>query len=174
MTDNNPVVRDFIIPLDRYPHLQETQTIHDAVEILSQFCCGANERLRYSTVFITNHQQQLVGKLNMQDLLVALDARFADGQKTGKFEGKEAEYPNLTILWEDSFFIECRKKKELFLKDLMKPITRTIKTDDSLVKALTIMLHGNDQVLPVLDQDSIVGIIRLEEMFQAICAACQL
>ncbi len=173
MTTSNPVVRDFIIPLDRYPHLQETQTMHDAVESLSQFCCGANERLRYSTVFITNHQHQLVGKLNIQDLLLAFDDRFADGQ-TGKFEGKEAEYPNLTILWEDSFFIECRKKKERFLKDLMKPITRTIKADDSLVKALTIMLHGDDQVLPVIDNEAIIGVIRLEEMFKAICAACQL
>lgn len=173
MTVNNPVVRDFIIPLENYPHLQETQTIHDAVESLGQFCCGANEHLRYSTVFVTNHHQQLVGKLNLRDLLVALDDRFADSQ-TGKFEGKEAEYPNLTILWEDSFFIECRKKKELFLKDMMKPVTRIIKADDSLVKALTIMLHGDEQVLPVIDNEAIIGVIRLEEMFKAVCAACKL
>ncbi|MEK6202058.1 MAG: CBS domain-containing protein [Desulfobulbaceae bacterium] len=174
MATDNPVVRDFIIPLERYPHLQETQTLHDAVETLENFSCGENERLRYSTLFIINHQNQLVGKLNLQDLLIALDDRFVTIPKAAGFEGKGDEFPNLAILWEDSFFIECAKKKNLFLKDLMRPVSRIVKADDPLVKALSIMLHGDDQVLPVLDGDSIAGVIRLEEMFKAVCSSCKL
>lgn len=174
MTVSNPVVRDFIIPLDRYPHLLETQTLHDALETLTDFSCGANERLRYSTIYITNHEQQLVGKITLQDMLMALDDRFAEAKKAGKFEGKGTEYPNLTILWEDSFFIECSKKKDIFLKNVMRPVTRLVKADDSLVKAISIMLYGNIEVLPVLDGDSIIGVIRLEELFRAICSACKI
>jgi len=174
MTVHNPVVRDFIIPLDRYPHLLETQTLHDAFETLTDFSCGTNDRLRYSTLFITNHEQQLVGKITLQDMLMALDDRFAEAKKAGKFEGKGTEYPNLTILWEDSFFIECGKKKDIFLKNVMRPVTRFVKADDSLVKAISIMLYGNIEVLPVLDEDSIIGVIRLEELFRAVCSACKI
>ncbi|MBW6521493.1 MAG: CBS domain-containing protein [Desulfoarculaceae bacterium] len=174
MTAHNPVVRDFIIPLDRYPHLLETQTLHDAFETLTDFSCGANDRLRYSTIFITDHEQQLVGKLTLQDMLMALDDRFSEAKKAGKFEGKGDEYPNLTILWEDSFFTECAKKKDVFLKNVMRPVTRLVKADDSLVKTIAIMLYGNIEVLPVLDGDSIIGVIRLEELFRAVCSACKI
>jgi Mg/Co/Ni transporter MgtE len=174
MATDNPVVRDLFIPLERFPHLLETKTIHDAVATLTHFACGENERLRYSTLFVINQQNQLVGKLNLQDLLTALDKRLVDIPKVAGFEGQGAEYPNLAFLWEDSFFVECAKQKDVLLKDIMRPVNRIAKADDPLVKALSLILNSRDQVIPVLDGDEIVGILRLEEIFTAVCTSCKL
>ncbi|MFH1216896.1 MAG: CBS domain-containing protein [Pseudomonadota bacterium] len=174
MTADNPVVRDFVIPLERYPHLQETKTIHDAVEIILSFNCGGNERLRYSELFVLNEQNQLVGRMSLRDILKGLDRRLVEVPAVKEFEGKGAEYPNLAFLWEESFFVECSRKKDAPLKGFMSPVERMVKADDSLVKALSVILHGVDQVLPVIDGDEVIGVIRLEEIFKAVCRYCKL
>lgn len=175
MAADIPVVRDFIIPLERYPNLLETKTLHDAVETLLSFACGENDRLRYSAIFVLNEENQLVGKATLQDLLRGLDKRLVEVPGVASFEGKGAEYPNLAVLWEESFFVECAKKKDVPLKELMVPIERMVKADDSLVKALSILLHHpDDQALPVIDGGTVVGAIRLEEIFKAVCSCCKL
>nr|MBF0220707.1 CBS domain-containing protein [Desulfobulbaceae bacterium] len=171
MAAENPIVRDFIIPIDRYPHLRETQTLSDAVQVLMSHTCGENEYLRYAGILVLNEKNQLVGGLNLQDILRALDKRFALPKG---HEGKAGEYPNLAILWEDSFFHKCSEKKDIAISDFMVPTKKIVKGDDPLLKALSIMLHGNEVVLPVKEEGSIIGVIRLEEIFLALCGVCKL
>ncbi|MBA3016259.1 MAG: CBS domain-containing protein [Proteobacteria bacterium] len=174
MTADTLVVKDFIIPLDRYPHLSDTQTLHDAVEIIQTFTCGPSDRLRYSELMVINDQNQLVGRVTLQDILQGLDQRLVDVTKVKKFEGQSVEYANLSILWEDSFFVECAKKRITPIKDLMSPATRFVKGEDPLLKALAMLLHSNDVIMPVVDDGRVVGVIRLEEIFKAISSRCQL
>ena len=174
MAPENPVVRDFIIPLARYPHLLETKTLSDAVEVLLSFTFGENERLRYSAVLVINDKNQLVGRATLQDLLRGLDKHFAVNHQVKGFEGKSTDFRNLAILWEDSFFAECSKKMGTPLKDVMSPVPLLINADDPLVAALSIMLHTNDWVLPVVEEGAIIGVIRLEEIFKTLCSCCRL
>ncbi|MBU0729815.1 MAG: CBS domain-containing protein [Proteobacteria bacterium] len=172
--DNHPVVKDYIIPLARYPHLKETQTLHDAVQAIQEFTCGENNRLRYSEMLVVNERNQLVGRLSIENILEGLDKRLVEVPKVKGFEGKGGEYPNLSILWEDSFFMKCTEKKDEQIKGFMTPTDRLVKGSDSLLKALSIMLHTKEVILPVSDQERIIGVIRLEEIFKAICSVCKL
>jgi len=56
----------------------------------------------------------------------------------------------------------------------MMPIQHIVKGRDPLLKALSIMLHSNEVVLPVVEDGAVVGVIRLEEIFTAICGVCRL
>lgn len=174
MTADTLVVKDFIIPLDRYPHLGDTQTLHDAVEIIQTFTCGPSDRLRYSELMVINDQNQLVGRVTLQDILRGLDQRLVDVPNVKEFEGQSVEYANLSILWEESFFVECSKKGVVPIRDLMSPAKRFVRGDESLLKALAMLLHSNDVIMPVVDNGQVSGVIRLEEIFKAISGRCQL
>ncbi len=171
MTAENPVVRDFIVPIDKYPQVTESQTLGDAVQTLMAATCGDNGRLRYSGLLVVDDKYQLVGRLNLQTILQTYDKRLAPAKG---HQGKDGEYPNLAILWEDSFFSKCAEKKDTPIGDFMVATKKMVKAEDSLLKALSIMLHSNEQVLPVVDNGSIIGVIRLEEIFTAISSVCKL
>ena len=172
MTSNNPVVRDFIVPIDSYPHLKETQSLSDAVQTLLSFAGDENGRIRFRGLLVVGEGNQLVGCLNLQTILRALDKRMADIPES--YGGKGGEYPDLAILWEDSFFSRCSEKRDTLIRDCMMPTQHIVNGEDPLLKALSIMLHSNEVVLPVVEDGAIVGVIRLEEIFTAICSVCML
>jgi CBS domain-containing protein len=174
MASDNPVVRDLIIPLKDFPHLNETQTLHDAVEVLLSYKCGEYERIRYAEILILNDQNKLCGRARLQDILLSLDPRLKEASKVKGFEGKSSGFLDLVILWEDSFFVECRKWSHIPIKNLMSPIKYTVKGGDPVLKALAIMTNTQNFVLPVVDEGRILGVIRLKEIFAAITARCKI
>jgi len=173
VTADIPVVRDHLIPIAKYPSLKETQTLSEAVQVILSYTCG-NDRLMFSEILVLNDQNQLVGHLNLQSILKALDKRLADIPEVKGHEGKGAQFPNLSILWEDSFFHTCPLKRDIPIRDVMQSTHRYVKSGDSLIKALSIILQSHEDALPVMENDSIIGVIRLEEIFKAICCSCNL
>ena len=174
MASDNPVVRDLVIPLEDFPHLNENQTLHDAVEVLLSYTCGEYNRIRYAELLILNDRNQLSGRVTLQNILLNLDPRLKEASKVKGFEGKGAGFLDLIILWEDSFFVECRKWSHILIKDLMSPIKHIVKGSDPVLKALAIMTNTQNLVLPAIDEGRIIGVIRLKEIFKAITARCKI
>ena len=174
MASDNPVVRDLVIPLEDFPHLNENQTLHDAVEVLLSYTCGEYNRIRYAELLILNDRNQLSGRVTLQNILLNLDPRLKEVSKVKGFEGKGAGFLDLIILWEDSFFVECRKWSHILIKDLMSPIKHIVKGSDPVLKALAIMTNTQNLVLPAIDEGRIIGVIRLKEIFKAITARCKI
>ena len=115
-----------------------------------------------------------MGQLNLQSILKALDKRLADIPEATGHEGKSAQFPNLAILWEESFFHTCALKRDIPVRDVMHKANRYVRSDDSLIKALVIILQSHADILPVMDNGSVIGVIRLEEIFKVICDSCNL
>jgi CBS domain-containing protein len=174
MASDKPVARDLAIPLERYPHLNEQHSLHDAVAAIQTYTYGENERLRYDELLVFNDRIQLSGLVTLQDILQCLHPRLKEAPKDKKFEGKASEFPDLTILWEDSFFNECTKMSSISIKDCMSPIKHVVKGGDPVLKALAIMLSTKSSVLPVVDEGHVIGVIRLKEIFKEITAKCSL
>lgn len=165
-------VGDHAIPLDVYPHLREDQTLHEALRAMQTIPC--EERIRFSELLILNEQEQLIGRVTVREILQGLEPRLLREEETRTFEGFEAEYPNLAILWEDSFFEQCHKQAAQPIKEFLSPIKTVVKASDPLLKALYIMMHTKENNLPVLEGDRVVGMIRIEEIFAAVCGHYQL
>ena len=174
MASDNPVVRDLVIPLKDFPHLTETQTLHDAVEVLLSYTCGKYGRIRYAELLILNDRNQLSGRVTLQNILLNLDPRLKEASNVKGFEGKGSGFLDLIILWEDSFFVECRKWSHIPIKDLMSPIKHIAKGSDPVLKALAIMTNTQSFVLPVVDEGHIIGVIRLKEIFTTLTARCNI
>jgi len=163
---------DFAIPLEMYPHLREDQTLDEAIAVLRSFTC--EDQLQFSELMILNDQEQLIGRVTVREILQGLEPRLLKKKKELEFEGLEADYPNLAILWEDSFFKQCRTRGGRPIKEFMSPIKTTVKATDPLLKVLYIMMHENENNLPVLEKKKIVGVVRSKEVFAAVCLRCQL
>lgn len=169
MNKKTSVIRDIIIPLDRYPHLNENQTLQEAIQAFLSFRAGQEDRLLYAGLLVVNDQNQLVGKLSLIDIMHGLVPRLVDATRVEKFEGKDAEYPNLAFLYEEKTFAECGNNQQKPVKPLLQAIDFSLPADTHILKALIMMSHRNDFNVPVIDNGTIIGILRLEEIFNAMC-----
>jgi CBS domain-containing protein len=163
------VIRDIVIPLDRYPHLSENQSLQEAIETFRTFRAEQQSHPCYAGLLVVNDQNQLVGKLSLIDIMHGLAPRLVDASKVDKFEGKDTEYPNLAFLYEDSTVAECGKNQQKPVKPLLQAIDFSLPADTHILKALVMMTHRNDFNVPVIDDGNIIGILRLEEIFNAMC-----
>jgi CBS domain-containing protein len=164
------LVKGLVIPMKRFPHVNEDQNLNEAVKVLRGHTCGDEQRMRYSDILVINANHELVGRVNIPSIVKGLDPNMA--QMFKGYEGKPGEFPNLAILWGDSFFDECNIRFHKNIKEFMTELPTPVKETESAMKALSIMLAHNETVLPVLSGDAVIGVIRLEEIFSAIVRRC--
>jgi CBS-domain-containing membrane protein len=163
------VIRDVVIPLGHYPQINENQTLREAIQTFMAFRDGTQERLRYAGLLVVNDQNQLVGRLSLIDIMQGLVPHLVDATKVKKFEGKDTEYPNLAFLYEEKTFAECGENQQKSVKGLLQAIDFSLPADTHILKALVMMSHRNDFNVPVTENGNIVGLLCLEELFNAMC-----
>lgn len=168
METQNSSIRNLIIPIEHYPHLNENQTLQEAIESFISFRAGQHERLHYSILFVVNDMNELVGKLFLMDIMQGLAPQLFESSKTKKY-GKEGEYSDLVFLYEKSTFAECGKNRNTPIKPLVHKINFSLPAHTHILKALVMMSNRNDFDVPVTDNGSIIGVLRLEEIFMAMC-----
>ncbi len=164
------LVKGLLIPMKRFPHVQEDRSLQQAVAVLRDFTCGENERMRYSEMMVISTEHKLVGRVSIQSILRGLDPNLSQAVKG--YQGQSGEFPNLAILWGNSFFSGCNISFGKNIKDFMTPLPAAVKDTESALKALSIMLTHNETVLPVVSGNEVVGVIRLEEIFDAVVKRC--
>lgn len=169
METKNSVIRELVIPIARYPHLNESQTLQEAIQSFTSFRAGQQERLHYNMLFVVNDQNQLVGRMFLMDIMHGLAPRLMEATKVDKFDGKEGEYPDLAFLHDMSTFAECGRNRDKPIKPLIHAIEFSLPADTHILKALVMMSNRNDYDVPVTENGTIVGVLRLEEIFMAMC-----
>ncbi len=169
MDTKKSTIRDLVIPIERYPHLNENQTLQEAIQSFMSFRAGQQERPHYSVLFVVNELNQLVGKLFLMDIMHGLAPGLLKGTKVEKFEGKEGDFLDLVPLYETSTFSECGKNRDKPIKPLVHPIDFSFPADTHILKALVRMSKRNEFDIPVTDDGTIIGVLRLEEIFMAMC-----
>ncbi|MCL6638331.1 MAG: CBS domain-containing protein [Firmicutes bacterium] len=155
-------VRDLMIPVADYSSVSVNNTVKEAITVLRKSFCNleTGECHGHRSVLVFDDENRLVGLLNFRALLLAIEPRFL------KFEGGPA-------LFKEGFFTE-RSKEEAGkkVKDIMQPIDLiTVDADDSLLKAVHLMLKHKLGTLPVLEDGMVVGMIRNNEVFNEIAKA---
>jgi len=174
MATDLPKIRDILIPIERYPHLNENKTLKEAVAELKAYTAGVMNRLRYDVLLVVNDKNQLVGKVSLVDIMKALFPSLFETMKVEKFEGKGSSFPNLAILLEDTATKECSLRAGKPVKDFMSHDDFFLQADTQILKTLSIMLSSGNNNIPVIDDKKVIGVIRLEEIFLALCSHCNI
>ena len=155
-------VKDIMIPIADYSSVSVNNTVKEAIAVLQKSFCNLDtgECHGHRSVLVFDDKNRLVGLLNFRALLLAIEPRFL------KMEGGPT-------LFKEGFFTERSKEEaEKKVKDIMQHLELiTINIDDSLLKAVHLMLKHKLGTLPVLEGDMVVGMVRNNEVFNEIAKA---
>ena len=169
----NTTVKDLIIPLEQFPHVQSEAPVHEAVGLLFSHVNG-NGRLQYDELLVINADNQYVGRLTVRSILTCyFPSLFATGDKQ-IFAGKQAKFTDLAILMENSFQGECKRQGALPVRDYMAPPLKSIKANLHPLHAAEIMMAENETCLPVVEDDGLIGLVRLIDLFRTLASSCSL
>ena len=169
----NTTVKDLIIPLEQFPHVQSEAPVHEAVGLLFSHVNG-NGRLQYDELLVISADNQYVGRLTVRGILTCyFPTLFATGDKQ-IFAGKKEKFSDLAILMEDSFQAECKRQGALPVRDYMAPPLKSIKANLHPLHAAEIMMAENETCLPVSEDDGLIGVVRLIDLFRTLASSCSL
>ena len=173
----NYVVKDLMVPLSEYATVREGSTLFEAVEALEK----AQEeydhsQYRHRAVLVMNARGLVIGKLSHLDALRALEpiADEANGI-TGLAEfGFSAKFVRKLSLKQrlgaESLETLCRRGRDLKVEACMQATVEgeCIDEETSLDIAIHQLVFGNHLSLLAMRDGSIVGILRLSDVFAAV------
>ena len=145
-------IKDMVIPLSEYPHLPYWATLREAIV---QF--NAAYEIGHHTVLVFDEAYKLVGILLQKDVLKGLEPKFAQHYEDG-----------VPIFWDELLQTGSEKRLARPVKELMSEVKATIDIDDSILKASHIMLQEDNYLLPVMEGDKLIGVLRMDELFHDI------
>lgn len=161
---NNKKAGELMVPISEYPHIGENAAIKDAFSILRK---NFGEGRDYFSILVLNEQEQLKGVIDLSDLIRAVEPGFLK-VKSDIYQGVSHEYPALTFIWQEMFSEKCREEAGKPVKEIMASVHATITLEDSIAKIAYLLLMTKSRILPVLDKEKVIGVVRLVDVFNEI------
>jgi predicted transcriptional regulator len=156
---------DIMIPLDEYPHIPYWLTLRQAIaefdksEIVTS---GKVSRTRFVLVF--DEEYQLLGTVRRRDILRGLEPDFL---KDKPLRDRKMLFNKdvFAIYSFDKLVDGVRKQADMPVKDVMMPIVVTVDSKDHIIKAMYEMVDHNVSIIPVVDEEKVVGVLRSNDVF---------
>ena len=155
-------VKDLMIPLEDYPHIPYWFTLRQAMAIVREAAIKFEGAFEPRAVLVFDEKYQLMGMLTLRDIIKGLEPRFL--QETGLIKMD----PSLTVLVGDLFGPGLKEASQKPVSEVMSPIKVTIQGSDPIAKALFLMIKENVGMMPVIQDNKVVGMIRLSDLFKEI------
>ena len=148
-------IEDVTIPLGECPHMPHWGTLKEAIVLLNV----AHEP-GHNIVLVFDESYNLVGILSQTAILKGLNAR------KGGIKKKKS-----TISWETLLGGKAEEQLSRPVKDFMAKVKVTVDASEGILKAAQIMLREDSLLLPVMDRDKVVGVVRIGDLFHHISNA---
>ena len=172
-------VKDLMVPLSEYATVTEDATLYDAVlslEEAQEKFEDKHTRYRHRAILMLDKNGNVVGKLSQLDVLRALEPKYQDMiQGEGShWYGFTKQFMKSTLedynLFANPLDDICRKAGEQPVKRFMQTPTEGeyISEEATLEAAIHQLILGNSQSLLVTQDEKIVGILRLTDVFAAV------
>ena len=145
-------VKDLVIPLTDYPHMPYWGTLKEAIVQLNVVY-----ETGHNTVLVFDESYKFVGILLQRDILRGLEPKFVRHFKRG--------FP---VSWDDLLKSEGQKRLARPVKEFMSGVAATVDAQDSILKASHIMLGEDAYLLPVMEGDKLIGVVRMGDLFHEI------
>ncbi|MBD3403425.1 CBS domain-containing protein [candidate division GN15 bacterium] len=165
---------DIMIPLDQYPHIPYWFTLRQAIaEIEMSTLDRAGRKSLPRALLVFDEKYELVGVLRRRDILGGLEPRFlrkksADGQKAWWDIDLD---PNLVDLSDGASTDDMQRRAATPVEEFMQPIGDTVDVSDPLAKVVYKMLNTDVALLPVLDDQKVVGVVRSVDVFHEVAGS---
>ncbi len=167
------LVEDIMVPLEEYPCIPETLTLCGAIREMSvQILRKKQATLPRMALVFDESFSKLLGVLRRRDIMRGFEPRF---MLSGSFEYQRKLFnveidPNLAELSHDKTVAGIRKRAQRLVGNYMIPIKATINHDDHIMKAIYEMVNQDTSLLPVIKNDSVIGVVRSVDLLSELVA----
>lgn len=154
-------ITDIMVPLEEHPRIPHTSTIGDALNVIRNHLHDG-----YRHVLVYDHDSLVpVSVFTIKSILKAMATDFLQISKPSGYEGYAVEYDeSLAVFWQESFFVECRKVSQIPLSAISTRKIITVDADAPLTKALSRMIKNDVNMLPVLKDGVVIGVVHLSSI----------
>lgn len=160
-------VADLMIPLEDYPHVPYWFTLRQATAIVREAAIKFKGTFEPRPVLVFDEKHQLLGILTLRDIIRGLAPKFLQGA-VGKLRAAFDLDSALSGLEADLSALRLKEVSQTAVSEVMSPIKVTVGAGDSLAKALFLMIKEDVGRMPVMQEQKVVGIIRLSDLFREI------
>lgn len=179
-------VEELMVPLEEYATVDQESTVREAVLALENAQNGYHKReYKHRAILVTDGRGRIVGKLSMLDVIRSLEPRYKQmgdfGHTTaiGFGDGFVRSMIDQYGLWQQPLEDVCERAARLEVRDVMYTPEEEefVEADASLSEAIHQLVTGHHQSLLVTREGEVVGVLRLADVFTAICnviKACRL
>ena len=155
-------IRDIYIRLAEYPNIRDTASLKDAFAVLQS---GYATGKPFRHILVLDARDQLVGLLGIRELLHGLFPDYLRSDEHHRFEGAQSDFPALTLIWQETCATQCKEAARNPIKGFMAPVPSSVKLSDPLTLAAYLMVIHDTNVLPVVDDHRVVGVVRMIDVF---------
>jgi CBS domain-containing protein len=152
---NQKKVREVMIPLKDYPHIPQWFTLRQAVAIVRESTIKYAGVYKPRAVLVFDQDHRLAGILTIRGLLKGLQLNFLQGA---------VPVPAAATI-DDLLGPDLKQQADRPVSEVMAPVKASVQADASLVQALFAIIKENVGTMPVLEDDKVVGMVRLTELF---------
>lgn len=160
-------VADLMIPLEDYPHVPYWFTLRQAMAIVREAAIKFEGTFEPRSLLVFDEKYQLLGILTLRDIIRGLAPKFLQGA-VGKLRAAFDLDSALSGLEADLSGPRVKEASQTAVSEVMSPIKVTVGAGDSLAKALFLMIKEEVGRMPVMQEQKVVGIIRLSDLFREI------
>jgi CBS domain-containing protein len=158
-----------MIPLSGFPCLKETATVQEAIQQLRSFCpIGSSGPCGFSELMVVDEKGGLIGRVTQQGILRVLFSTLLEPLETKNFQGKTIEYSDLATLLNGVMMKEGAHHLNAPLARVIEKGIRVLSATSDLIHAMSIMVICKETVLPVEENGSLCGVVKLAEVFGAL------
>jgi len=161
-------VGQIMVPLAQYPSVRDNATLRDAIAIIENAQLEVSLRKSLPRALLVYDEIDVfVGYVRRRDLMRGLEPKSLVSRPL-EYRKKLFDVqidPNLSEMSYDHVVKGIREQGNRPVSDVMRPIEATIEADDHVIKAVYEMVSSDLNLIPVLDDGQVVGVVRSVDVF---------
>ncbi|MCP4753834.1 MAG: CBS domain-containing protein [Proteobacteria bacterium] len=171
-------VRELMVPIGEYATVPQEADLYEAVLALEEAQKTVDpQKHKHRAILVLDDRQKVVGKISIFRVLIALEPKYrqldAESVLTGSgFSPKMIEdMLKDNTLWNEPMEFICNRAAQFKVTDFMETPTDEVFVDENTLLGAAIhqMVMQKAHSLLVTRGDEVVGILRLSDVFTAIC-----
>lgn len=165
-------VKDVYIMIDEYPNISQHAPIGHAINMMHNIL---RNKSKFRTLLVLDDDDHLKGYLSIRDLIRAVGPDYlhkkkpaVKGHQPFNIEGLDQDLSALALIWQEGFTLKLHDELKKPVKEHMTLMEDSVSTEDTIAKCLYLMLFRDVLILPVVEEEHVVGVIRLIDLFDRI------
>lgn len=165
------LARDLMVPAGKYPSATCDCSLREAARLLSEWHIDMHGSVSMPRILLLMDESgQLVSMVRRRDILRGLAPSFLVASISDHPESMfDVDVdPNLTELLSDRAAEKLSQKAQTPVSEIAHPIPVTVAADDPLIRIIQVMVRYDLSMVPVLEDDRVIGVVRTVEVLQEV------